>query len=161
MTGMALVARVLGWPAPAPRPYVKSPHLAALEQALDAERQKREDAVALFRGAVATCPIPAIICQPTLGDTVFANGAFEANFGYTLADLRNGGWQRIIAPADLPRVNEHIADAASEGREFVSEHHYVLRSGEKVPVKVVGNPIRRDGRLLGYVARVFPWKDGG
>lgn len=165
MRTLNFIGRVLGFPAPAMPAYIPSPDILELRRALDrlqAERdaflREKEDNAALFEGAIASCPIPSVVVKTVDGVPVFANGAFQANFGYSLGELQAGAWKTMISASERSAVREQMNSAAVSGAKLVIKYNAVTRDGVTVPVEAEAVPIRRGSRLLGYVVRLVLWK---
>ena len=165
MSALNILGRAFGLPAPAAPPYSPSPALRQLREAmarLQRERDQalhdKEDAAALFEGAIASCPIPMVVIKSVEGDPLFVNGAFEANFGYSLTDLRCGAWRTMIASEERTQVREKFNAAAARGEKIVLRYQAVTKGGDVVPVEAEAVPIRRGHRVLGYVVRLVLWK---
>ncbi|RMG05736.1 MAG: response regulator, partial [Nitrospirae bacterium] len=76
--------------------------------------------------------------------------AFYREFGLTLPDIdRQGGWQSVVYPEDLPRALEHAKRVLS-GREDTEEFRFVTKDGRARWLRDYAMPVidKNTGRVV-------------
>jgi len=89
-------------------------------------------------------PIGLFLCDME-GNAVDANPAFASILGRTLAESRNLNWWDITPSEFTADEKARIADLDSDGHYGPFEKEFVHEDGHRVPVRVTGRILLKDG----------------
>ncbi len=89
------------------------------------------------------------------GNYVSCSLEYQRMVGMSMEQLRGTEWKRAILPEDLPRWMDLWQSAFNDKRVFIGETLYVNQeTNERLCVRVVADPVKCDGELIGYVGSV-------
>ncbi|MEZ4382523.1 MAG: PAS domain S-box protein [Nannocystaceae bacterium] len=122
---------------------------AALRECDDAAQVRREQ----LQEIVDTAPIGLWRTGPD-GRCEAVNRTWLDLTGTTLADNLGDGWTNSLHPSDRQRVYDTYRAAFERGDTFTVDLRFA-REGDDSWMMTIGQPLRRDGEVVGYVGAVI------
>ncbi len=118
--------------------------LTELKKAQTSLAKQRAYFLQLFEGSSQ-----AIIALDIHGKITSVNRGFEDIFGFKINEIKNKSDRLIIIPDDLREESKSILDSVLAGNMIKRETYRLHADGRRIPVSLLGFPIRVDGHLEG------------
>ena len=119
------------------------------------ERRRQEDALARsearYRAMFDAVPYPMCVHDLDSHGLLLANLAAAAEYGYDRDEFRRLSIVELVAPAERPRMLEHIHGLAGIERSLSGIWRSIRKDGTEFDVEVVSHPLTFDGRAARIV----------